>query len=1450
MSRLALYLLGPPRIERDGQPVDVGRRKAVALLAYLAVTGQGHSRDALATLFWPEHDQSRARAGLRRTLASLKKGLGEGWLEVDRENVGLNSDAELWLDVEAFRERLAACGTHGHPAQEMCPDCLPLLAEAVELYRDDFLAGFTLRDSPAFDEWQFFQSQGLRADLASGLERLARELSNQGEYQPAIAYARRWLALDPLHEPAHRCLMGLYAQSDQRAAALRQYQECERILREELGVPPDEETARLYQAIKDQREGTPAESQPERYRLERKLSGKGSFGDLWLATDTLLERPVAVKCPKGAPDPRLRQRFLAEARVLARLNHPNITQIYDALFDEGEDRFYLVMEYVDGKDLAEIIRRGTPLPLDWVLDVAEGVLQALRYAHEQGMVHRDVKPANVIIGDDVKLTDFGLATLRSILGKGAGFVAGTPAYMAPEQIEGRAIDGRADLYALGVLLFEMITGGRLPFEYTDQTEMLDAHLHANPPPVSQFAPAVPPQLEELVSRLLAKDPEDRYPSAEAVMNALDAVQVGPAVGNLPLQLIPFVGREEEQAQIQERLGDPACRLLTLVGLGGSGKTRLALEAAATQIDNYPHGVYFISLAPLDSVDSIVPTVAETLGFRFYEEGEPQQQLLDYLRQRRMLILLDNFEHLIEGAGLVTDILQAAPDVKILATSRARLNVGGEHLFPVAGMQFPDRERDGDIGRYSAVKLFIQSASRVRASFEPTADDMTDIVHICRLVEGMPLAILLATGWMEMLTPCEIVAEMRLSLDFLKTDLRDVPARQRSMRAVFDHTWDLLTEREQELFAGLSVFRGGFTREAAQEITGVSLHELMALINKSLLHRTSSGRYEVHDLLRGYAAEKLENSGEAGAVRDAYSSYYAKFLQQRAVDLRGRRQLEALNEIEADFENVRAAWNWAVQQRNYDVIDRALARLGLFCYIRRFQQGKELFRRARRQLAPDPGDEPHPVWGRVLVEEAFFRPQGVVRAQVKRSLAIAQKYGDQVEIAFCLYVLGKIAREADDYAGAFSFFYESLALYRDLDDKFNIAATLSELAQTCRLQGQSEEAIKFARQSLNLSREIGDKFWAASSLASTGVIALYSGNYSEAEGYLREASSVYREIGYRAGIAESCLQLGRLAFISGDFERAKALTEETLEIATDIGSKRVAQSALDLHALVARTLSEKTSEHPDEEEPVALPDIPRTIDQYKVKRLLGFGFLSNVYLVQDPDSGRDVVVVLANPEALEQFDWFSKQLKRAAEFVAKLKHSAIPECYDYVEEADHTYFVVEYIPGKDLEVMLEEQDGFLPEKDVVEWVIQVCDALSYMHRQRPEPLIFRDIKPSNVMVDLLGRVRLVWFYQMEPYHAGREQAAPGTEGYAPPEQYFGYTDARSDVYSLGATLHHLLTRRDPREEILFSFHDAPPRSLNPAISEELEAVILRAVEHNPEDRYQGAEELKAALLACL
>src|SRR5215217_1358852 len=299
VSRPALLLLGPPRIERDGMTVEVDTRKAIALVAYLAVAHRRHTREALATLLWPEYDQTRARAALRRTLSALAKARTEGWLEVDRESIGVNRD-ELWVDVDRFHDRLAECQTHGHAETDVCPDCLPPLAEAVTLYRDDFLAGFGLRDSLNFDDWQFFQAESLRRELAGALERLVRGHGARGEWELAIAYARRWLALDPLEEPAHRALMQLYAWAEQRAAALRQYRECVRVLERELGVEPLEETTRLYQSIKENRPPlSPAPQQSRRpiYQVKERPAPPPREGSL----DTqLLERPLVGRSEEWA----------------------------------------------------------------------------------------------------------------------------------------------------------------------------------------------------------------------------------------------------------------------------------------------------------------------------------------------------------------------------------------------------------------------------------------------------------------------------------------------------------------------------------------------------------------------------------------------------------------------------------------------------------------------------------------------------------------------------------------------------------------------------------------------------------------------------------------------------------------------------------------------------------------------------------------------------------------------------------------------------------------------------------------------------------------------------------------------------------------------------------------------------------------------------------------------
>ncbi|HZG67204.1 MAG TPA: BTAD domain-containing putative transcriptional regulator, partial [Herpetosiphonaceae bacterium] len=302
MSEPKVFLLGAPRLEAGGVPAELDTRKAIALIAYIAITGQRHSRDALANLLWPEYSDTRARASLRRTLSALTRALGSEWLDVERESIGLNQQRRVWVDVDQFHERLAACATHDHPASSVCGACLPLLNAAVELYRDDFLAGFTLRDSPNFDEWQFFQAESLRRELAHALEQLVRGHVARGEWKPAIHHARRRVTLDPLHEPAHRSLMGLYAWAGERGAALRQYRECVGILEQELGVLPLEETTRLYQAIKENRTPPPPIDIGETAVVQTPYLAQGVSPDApGPRVEEAPSRPTAASQPENGP---------------------------------------------------------------------------------------------------------------------------------------------------------------------------------------------------------------------------------------------------------------------------------------------------------------------------------------------------------------------------------------------------------------------------------------------------------------------------------------------------------------------------------------------------------------------------------------------------------------------------------------------------------------------------------------------------------------------------------------------------------------------------------------------------------------------------------------------------------------------------------------------------------------------------------------------------------------------------------------------------------------------------------------------------------------------------------------------------------------------------------------------------------------------------------------------
>ncbi|MCA9951018.1 MAG: AAA family ATPase [Anaerolineales bacterium] len=340
----------------------------------------------------------------------------------------------------------------------------------------------------------------------------------------------------------------------------------------------------------------------------------------------------------------------------------------------------------------------------------------------------------------------------------------------------------------------------------------------------------------------------QYASVDAAETLLPPVK---AKHNLPANITPLIGRELELARVRQLLTQDRQRLVTILGPGGMGKTRLAIAVGRALLENYPQGVYFVDLAPLAQPDEISQTIAAALDYQAPDRDQALfPQLLTALRQHQLLLILDNFEHLLAGATMVNELLQTCPRLSILVTSRQRLNLAGENRFELGGLAFPDRLTPEDAMAYTAVQFFVANGRRIRPDFTLTESNIADIVRICQLVQGMPLGLLLSATWLEMLRPAEIAAEVENSLDFLAADLSNLPPRQRSMQAVFAHSWQQMTPGEQIILAKLSVFRGGFTREAAMAVTNANLRQLLSLVNKSLIQRQmNNGRFFMHELLR-------------------------------------------------------------------------------------------------------------------------------------------------------------------------------------------------------------------------------------------------------------------------------------------------------------------------------------------------------------------------------------------------------------------------------------------------------------------------------------------------------------------------------------------------------------------------------------------------------------------------
>jgi predicted ATPase/DNA-binding SARP family transcriptional activator len=878
-----------------------------AVLIYLAANPGMHSRSELVGLLWPDQPDSRARRNHRYALWDLRRRLSPELLVGERLQIGLNPGITCHVDAVIFGDYIARARKAIRQGNER--DAILSLRSAVDIYRGDFLSGFDLPGVLQFQEWALRQRARLQQEMLQACSDLASYHMRRREYQQAILYTRRQLELEPWWEEGHRRLMRLLALSGQRSAALAQYEVCQRVLAENLGVEPATETKTLRDQIR-----------------------------------------VSLSSPSN---------------------------------------------------------------------------------------------------------------------------------------------------------------------------------------------------------------------------------------NLPLQPTPFLGRKEELEALAERLTDPTCRLLTILGPGGVGKTRLAIQAASEAEALFLNGVHFVPLSSVTSAESMLPAIARALGLHFHRMRSPWSQIIDYCREKEMLLLLDGFEHLLgpnPGKGktkeksavdLVVEILQQAPRVKVLVTSRQRLNLRWEWVFDLKGLPYPtseagDPEAALQNSQWSSIRLFLQSARRTCWRFDPR-NEAEWVVRICQVVEGMPLGIELAAAWVGTRSCASIARGIKENLDFLSCSMKDVPLRQRSLRATFDYSWNLLSATEQRVLQRLSVFQGGFDREAALRVTGASQSLLSSLVNKSMLQRQESGRYRMHEVIRRYAEEKLRSANEEKEVRQRHMRYFVVMAERAKQALNKRDQDAQMDQLEREYGNLRRALEWALNgEESAGVGLRLASALWRFWEVRGYlTEGSSWLQKAIDRAGASPASlhaRAHAFLGLGRLQWCQGKYE-LSRKSFEESEALFQGLEDKRGVSRSLSNLGLVAWRQSEYEKALSFYERSLALGREAGDKPGVAVTLANMALLAWFRGEFQKAERLYSESLSLFHELGDKQNIALSLNNLGALVQEMGDYERSRDLLTESLALFRKLGAKQGIAWALGNLANTAWNTGDYRKAQELWEESLALAQELGDRYAAAVSL-------------------------------------------------------------------------------------------------------------------------------------------------------------------------------------------------------------------------------------------------------------------------------------------------
>jgi predicted ATPase/DNA-binding CsgD family transcriptional regulator len=642
--------------------------------------------------------------------------------------------------------------------------------------------------------------------------------------------------------------------------------------------------------------------------------------------------------------------------------------------------------------------------------------------------------------------------------------------------------------------------------------------------------------------------------------------------NLPRPLTPFIGRQSELADIGRRLAEPTCRLLTLVGAGGMGKTRLAIEAAR-QIQSSPDGVYFVDLQSVAAVESLATAVADALQFPLAGPESAHAQLADYLAGRELLLLLDSFEHLLDGAAQLSEWLRTAPGLKLLITARLALELQEEWLYRVGGLEFPPpgpEPNHHELLTFSAVRLFDERARRLNPGFS-LSNELAPVIRICRLVEGMPLALELAAAWTKTLSCADVAAEIVRNLDFLASNRRNIPERQRSIQAVFDYAWQRLDGQEQTVFRRLSVFRGGFTWQSAAAVAGANPFNLSTLMDQSLLERQPDGRYRLHSLLRQYAREKLAvQPDELAQTRQRHAEHFIAFLAERLTDLMGRRQRPAMAEFETELDNVRAAVAWSLECKQLAAIRATVLPLATYLELRgRYLEAGLLSERGiaiAREAEPTP--EMRLTLAGLLVELSWiylrFGRLGEAAAlaeearELYRELSQPPIYGHSTDP---LLVLGLIATVRGDYAAALALGQEGLQTSQSPDHPWNRQFAYYVLAGAALAQGDYQQAQLYAKGMYAAVEATGDRWTTAYGHIMLGDLAVAMGDEAAAQDHFEASYALRQEFDDPEGMAIALIRLAQLAEQRQAYSEAQQMYERSYELYQEINDRGGLATAL-------------------------------------------------------------------------------------------------------------------------------------------------------------------------------------------------------------------------------------------------------------------------------------------------